>query len=109
MPPAGSEVRPFAIKQFGEAGECRRGYAIKDGAGTDLGFGSAFDRLVSSAWGSCSRRVIRPFDSPSCSREDDRLVGKRLVRVLITPEENVSAFSPSFPLGDRTSRGQPPR
>jgi hypothetical protein len=72
--------------------------------GTDLGFVSAFNRLVSSARGSCSRRVIgllmslcfvlemtivwravlgvlvpgalmRPFVSLSCSREDDRLVG----------------------------------
>ena len=73
-------------------------------SGTDLGFVSAFNRLVSSARGSCSRRVIgllmslcfvlemtivwraalgvlvpgalmRPFVSLSCSREDDRLVG----------------------------------
>ena len=42
-------------------------------AGTDLGSVSAFDRLVSSARGSCSRRVRRPFISLSCSREDDRL------------------------------------
>ena len=45
---------------------------------------------------------MRPFISLSCSREDDRLAGKRLVRVLITPEENVATFSPSFPLGDST-------
>ena len=52
---------------------------------------------------------MRPFVSLSCSREDDRLVGKRLVRVLITPEENVATFSPSFSLGSCSSRGHPPR
>ena len=46
-----------------------------------------------------SARRLRPCISLSCSREDDRLASKRLVRVLITPEENVSAFSPSFSLG----------
>ena len=81
-------------------------------SGTDLGFVSAFNRLVSSARGSCSRRVIgllmslcfvlemtivwraalgvlvpgalmRPFVSLSCSREDDRLASKRLVFGLV--------------------------
>ena len=42
---------------------------------------------------------MRPFVSLSCSREDDRLVGKRLVRVLITPEENVSNILPELSLG----------
>ncbi len=75
--------------------------------GTDLGFGSAFDRLVSSARGPCSqpvdetvylsasfssegdrlvssargpcsRALMRPFVSLSCSREDDKLASKRL-------------------------------
>ena len=96
--------------------------------GTDLGFGSVFDQLMVSAPVSCSRRVdeivcvsvlfsrrrsfegqrsgglvpspsMRPFISLSCSREDDRLAGKRLVRVLIAPGENVATFSPSFSLG----------
>src|ERR1700722_12204755 len=49
------------------------------------------------------------FVSLSCSREDDRLAGKRLVRVLIAPEENVVTFSPSFSLGSYSSRGRPPR
>ena len=52
---------------------------------------------------------MRPFLSLSCSREDDRLAGKRLVRVLIAPEENAITFSPSFSLGSRRSRGHPPR
>ena len=92
--------------------------------GTDLGFGSAFNRLVSSArgscsWrvdetvylsvlfsrrrsfggsarGSCSRALMRPFVSLSCSREDDRLVGKRLLRVLKTPEENATNILPEL-------------
>ena len=42
---------------------------------------------------------MRPFVSLSCSREDDRLVGKRLVRVLITPEENVINILPELSLG----------
>jgi len=44
-------------------------------AGTDLGSGSAFDHLMSSARGSCSGPSMRPFVSPSCSREDDRVQG----------------------------------
>ena len=42
---------------------------------------------------------MRPFISLSCSREDDRLAGKRLVRVLITLEENVSHILPELSLG----------
>ena len=42
---------------------------------------------------------MRPFVSLSCSREDDRLAGKRLVRVLITPGENVSNILPELSLG----------
>src|SRR5271154_4896688 len=53
--------------------------------------------------------MMRPFVSLPCSREDDRLASKRLVRVLIAPEENVATFSPSFSLGSRSSRGHPPR
>ena len=51
------------------------------------------------------RRVL--LSPLSCSREDDRLESKRLVRVLIAPEENVRAFSPSFSLGSYRSRGHP--
>src|ERR1700678_2241736 len=50
---------------------------------------------------------MRPFVSLSCSRQDDRLASNRLVRVWITPGENVATFSPSFPLGESTSRGHP--
>ena len=39
---------------------------------------------------------MRPFLSLSCSREDDRLAGKRLVRVLITPEENAINILPEL-------------
>ena len=46
---------------------------------------------------------MRPFVSLSCSREDDRLAGKRLVRVLITPEENVSNILPELSLGRSTA------
>ena len=77
--------------------------------GTDLGFGSAFDPLVSSARVLVPGTSMRSFISLSCSREDDRLAGKRLVRVLITPEENADTFSPSFSLGSCSSRGHPPR
>ena len=96
--------------------------------GTDLGSGSAFNHLMGSAAGSGSqhgtesvslsvlfsrrrsvqrqrpgsgsqRGASRPFLSPSCSREDDILACQRLVRVLITLEENAFTFSPSFSLG----------
>ena len=39
---------------------------------------------------------MRPFVSLSCSGEDDRLAGKRLVRVLITPEENATNILPEL-------------
>jgi hypothetical protein len=77
--------------------------------GTDLGFGSAFDPLVSSARVLVPGTSMRSFISLSCSRDDDRLAGRRLVRVLITPEENADTFSPSFSLGSCRSRGRPSR
>src|SRR5271157_907399 len=53
----------------------------------------------SSVWGAPWRRLdsgvsfgtalLKPFSSRSCSREDDRLASKRLVRVLIALGENV--------------------
>ena len=43
-------------------------------AGTDLGFGSAFDRLVSMLGILVPGTSMRPFISLSCSREDDHLV-----------------------------------
>jgi hypothetical protein len=39
---------------------------------------------------------MRPFISLSRSREDDRLVGKRLVRVFIAPEENATNILPEL-------------
>jgi hypothetical protein len=78
-------------------------------AGTDLGFGSTFDPLVSSARVLVPGTSMRSFISLSCSREDDRLAGKRLVRVLITPEENAGTFSLSFSLRSCRSRGRPSR
>ena len=39
---------------------------------------------------------MRPFISLSCSREDDRLASKRLIRVLITPEENATNILPEL-------------
>jgi hypothetical protein len=77
--------------------------------GTDLGFGSVFDPLMSSAWVLVPGTSMRSFISLSCSREDDRLADKRLVPVLITPEENADTFSPSFSLGSCRSRGRPSR
>ena len=57
---------------------------------------------------SCSQRDDETILSLlSCSREDDRLASRRLVRVWITLEENVATFSSSFPLGESTSRGHP--
>ena len=44
----------------------------------------------------------------SRSREAGRLPGKRLIRVLIAPEENGDTFPPGFPLGASTSRGHLP-
>ena len=52
---------------------------------------------------------MRPFVSLSCSREDDRLVGKRLVRVLKAPEENATNILPELSLGSCGSRGHPSR
>jgi hypothetical protein len=42
---------------------------------------------------------MRSSVSLSCSRKDDRLARKRLVRVLITPEENATNILPGLSLG----------
>ena len=52
-------------------------------SGTGLGFGSAFDHLVSSARGPCSRRADKTVCLCVCSRDDDRLATKRLVLCLV--------------------------
>ncbi len=54
-------------------------------------------------------RRMSLFVSLSCSREDDRLVGKRLFRVSIAPEENATNILPGLPPGSCRSRGHPPR
>jgi len=54
---------------------------------------------VYPSWRLHRRRFLNSFPSLSRSQERGRLASNRLIRVLIALGENVTAFSPSFPLG----------
>jgi hypothetical protein len=54
------------------------------------------DRFSGSAFVWFPARRVRPFLSPSCSRDDDKLARRRRVRVLIALEENAINILPEL-------------